>query len=524
MFKKLLASTLAGCMVIGSLAACGSTDTAAQDSAVKETEAKTTESVSEPAAEKEAEAAKGEPTNLILFNVCGDLAEDHEEVWGKINEILTEKINVTVEYRNITWAEYDQKYPMIISSGEQVDILYCMNGTWQNYVEKGAFMDLTELAPVYAPNLLRAYSEDQIQASTMDDKLWIMPPNYSVQVINGVAVRGDLMDKYGIEEIKNADDFVDYLTAVYENEEGFTLFQDNSRLIPTGSTGTVGEWSALGGTSNLFFFNGSEGADYTDIRLPYEIDRQIADWEAVSRAYEAGVVPKDVLMTQVVSHEAFAEGTLPAACVNTGNFSGTGVWGKIMEEHPEWDVRWYCFDPEISPVVSPIANGWVIPATAKNPELSLQVMELLAMDEELNRLVNYGIEGKHYVINEDGQRDLPEGVTAEERGYNGYGSIHWSKEFKLADAGTWPEYESTLSAYVDRGHISPLNGFSPDFTAVETELANMTALWSEYVKSLDYGVLPVSETIEEVKSAMEAAGAEKVREEIKAQIAAFLAE
>ena len=113
-------------------------------------------------------------------------------------------------------------------------------------------MDLTELAPVYAPNLYGAYSEDQIQASTMDDKLWIMPPNYSVQVINGVAVRGDLMDKYGIEEIKNADDFVDYLTAVYENEEGFSLFQDNSRLIPTGSAGGVGEWTALSGTSNLF--------------------------------------------------------------------------------------------------------------------------------------------------------------------------------------------------------------------------------------------------------------------------------
>ena len=90
--------------------------------------------------------------------------------------------------------------------------------------------------------------------------------------------------------------------------------------------------------------------------------------------------------------------------------------------------------------------------------------------------------------------------------------------------GTWPEYDAVVAEFVEKGHISPINGYVIDETNISTELANMTALWNEYKTSLSFGVLPVDETLEEIAAAMEAAGAEKVREEISAQIAAFLAQ
>ena len=512
MLKKILAPILAGVMVVGCLTACGNSEPAVEEKSetVETSVVKDSEEVEEP---------KGDPTNLILFNVTNELAADHDLVWGKINEILLEKLNVTVEYRNISWAEYKDKYPMIISSGEQVDILYCMNGTWQGYAEKGAFMDLTDLAPKYAPNLYGSLTEDQIVASTLHDKMWILPPHYIFTSINGVAVRGDLMDKYGIEDIITPSDFLEYLKVVYENEEGFALFTDNNL---NGQLQVVDAWQPVPSTENLVWFDSSEGADPSVLQFSWEHEKSIDKWKVLNEANEAGVMPKDAVMSEVSSQDAFVEGTMPAAAINSGNYSSAKVWGKIQEEHPEWDPRWYYFYPEESRLISPISNGWVIPATAKNPELSLQVMDLLAMDEELHDLVNYGIEGTHYVVNEKGELDLPEGKTAETKGYSGYGTIHVNEDYMKNTVGTWPELNETVASYIENGHISPLAGFSLDTSKISTELANMAAIWNEYNKSMHYGILPVDETIEEIKTAMEAAGCEKVREEVSAQIAAFL--
>ena len=73
------------------------------------------------------------------------------------------------------------------------------------------------------------------------------------------------------------------------------------------------------------------------------------------------------------------------------------------------------------------------------------------------------------------------------------------------------------------GYINPLTGFVIDKTSFEAELANMQETWKQYNKSLTYGVLPVDETLAEIKAIMEKAGCEKVRTEVSKQIADFLA-
>ena len=510
MLRKFFSIVLACAMVIGCLTACGNE---AKTSEVSKTETTETAKV-ETSTPVETEKPKGPPTKLVLMNITNELHPDHDMVWDKINEILIEKLNVTVEYRNLTWAEQGQKYPLIVQSGEQIDILYCMSGSVKTYAEKGAFTDLTELAPEYAPNLYGALSEDQIAASKVNGKMYILPPNYIFSTVNGVAVRGDLMDKYGIKDIATFDDFIKYMETVYANEKDFTLYSE-------GTTGYLlyayNEYADVPGTS-LAVFDSSEGADHSKIEFIWENEKKIEYYKAVEKLYQSGVMPKDAVMSSVNSQTGFIEGTLPAASLNMANFAL--AWQEIQKEHADWDPRFYWFDKEATHVISPISNGWVIPTTSKYPELALQVMDLLAMDEELHNLVNYGIEGVHYVV-KDGQVALPDGV--EKSTYSTYGTVHQNQDYRMNTAGYLSDYDERVAEFIEKGHISPFAGFAIDKTAIETEFANMNSIMKEYNKSLTYGALPVDETLEEIKEKMEAAGCVKVRKEIETQLAAFLA-
>ena len=510
MLRKFFSIVLACAMVIGCLTACGNET---KTSEVSKNE--TSETKVETSTPVETEEPKGPPTKLVMMNITNQLHPDHDMVWDKINEILIDKLNVTVEYKFMTWAEQAQKYPLIVQSGEQIDMLYCMAGNDRTYGEKGAFTDLTELAPEYAPNLYGALSEDQIKAVTRNGKIYILPPNYAVAAVNGVAVRGDLMDKYGIKDIATHDDFIEYMTTVYANEKDFTLFSE-------GTTGyiltTYSEWQPVPGCT-LAVFDSSEGADYTDIKFVWENEKHIETYKANEKLYNSGVMPKDALMSSANSKDGFIEGTLPAAALNITNFAA--AWQEIQEKHADWDPRFYWFDKEATHVISPVSNGWAIPATSKYPELALQVLDLLAMDEELHNLVNYGIEGVHYVV-KDGQIALPDGV--ETSTYSTYGTIHQNKDYRMNNAGYLPDYDERVAEFIETGHITPFSGFNIDTTPIATELANMQEIWKQYSKSLAYGVLPVDETLEEIAKLMKAAGCEKVHDEITKQLAAFLAD
>ena len=70
-------------------------------------------------------------------------------------------------------------------------------------------------------------------------------------------------------------------------------------------------------------------------------------------------------------------------------------------------------------------NGFAIAATCQNPERTLAAMDLIMNDPRYNTLLQYGIEGETYIINEEGKVDYPEGVTADTTSYNWENTGFW---------------------------------------------------------------------------------------------------
>ena len=100
-----------------------------------------------------------EEVELVMY-LIGSEQPDHAKVMEKLNEKLKEDLNCTLNLKYIGFGEFDTKYPLVLSSGEQIDIIY--TSAWLNYpqlVKKGAYMPVDDMLEKYAP---KTYAESDI--------------------------------------------------------------------------------------------------------------------------------------------------------------------------------------------------------------------------------------------------------------------------------------------------------------------------------------------------------------------------
>src|SRR5687767_9879585 len=95
------------------------------------------------------------PVELDYYYV-GWPVTDLQLVEDAVNAIAQPEINATVHLHPIDFSSYAERMRVMISSGEQCDLMLLDRGNWNNYataVANGALLPLDDLLPQYAPNL-----------------------------------------------------------------------------------------------------------------------------------------------------------------------------------------------------------------------------------------------------------------------------------------------------------------------------------------------------------------------------------
>ncbi|MDD4796480.1 MAG: hypothetical protein PHO66_01765, partial [Eubacteriales bacterium] len=67
------------------------------------------------------------PYAKIIWYTVGDQHADHDEVWGRFNEMLKQKMNTEVDIKFTTWTDWQTKYNVLLTSGEQIDGIFAAN-------------------------------------------------------------------------------------------------------------------------------------------------------------------------------------------------------------------------------------------------------------------------------------------------------------------------------------------------------------------------------------------------------------
>jgi putative aldouronate transport system substrate-binding protein len=163
-------------------------------------------------------------------------------------------------------------------------------------------------------------------------------------------------------------------------------------------------------------------------------------------------------------------------------------------------------------------GGMSVGAHSKNPERALMVYDIIRHDEEMYMLLNYGIEGIQYII-EDGVMKRPEGY---EEAKHQYYSDFWGgrmDKFELPNETFWSGMPEIYARYDKIKKPFPYGRFVFDKTPIEAELAAITDVASQLAPGIAFGKVPDPEkAVEELRQKLLLVGHEKVMAEIQRQL------
>ena len=206
--------------------------------------------------------------------------------------------------------------------------------------------------------------------------------------------------------------------------------------------------------------------------------------------------------------------------------SGQYAYGHTaaMRAEREIDVRYVPLSarPIIS-TMSAAGSGFAVSVYSQNQAAAVQFLNAWYTDNELAVILTEGVEGIHWqwYTDDDGNQlieHIPEGRETYGTWRFGMGNIFALTARNLDGYGFFERF----NAYNALGVGTPILGFNFDNSAVAMEHAALIAVVDEWRHALTVGAVDPAVAVPAYLAALRANGADRVLEEINAQLQAFL--
>ena len=536
MKKKLLSVLLAAAIVV-TTAGCGGGGKSAvdaldeagktQDQEVQEDQTDQVQENALPDGEGEKEPEKLDTSERIDFVMyqLGDAPADEEKVEEKINEILLEKVNATVDFQFSTWTDWQQKYSLQLTTGG-ADLIYTAN--WSEYgklANSGAFLPLDDLIDTVSPGIRELLGESALNQCRVNGELYTIPCNYLEYTCNGILYREDLREKYGLPVPDSLESMEAYLTGIKENEPDQQLLDVNGQENMAQAFNLKYPWVTAAGIPyglSIDYETPSEINDYwfsDDFVDDMKLMKKWADLEFWSRSALSNT-PQDTPLENGLSVMYFS-GFNPSKAM--------GVKKDLEKEHPDWKVEFIAFG-EVNGAIFPAnmqTNGTAISKDCKDLQRAMKVLELLLTDKELNALANCGIEGEHYELDENGYyQNLSDKFTYESMGtWNLRNTEIMILSEEKENLSRLSETYEALGAKTKFPNTDIFGGFTEDNTAYATESSAVQNVCNQYLGPLQAGLVDdVDAAVTQFRDKVKEAGVDACRDGFKEQWLAYCEE
>lgn len=507
---KLVCLTIAVMMAFTSvLTACGKKDSPQTGDVSNNTTAATS-----TAGTASGDTSSLEPYEITQYIVNID-QPDLSTVVGEMNKILKDKINATLNLKILDWGSYDQKIKVIISASEDYDL--CFTAPWlNNYydnVNKGAFMELDELLPQYAPKAYAAIPTKFWDAARVKGKIYGFL-NYQIFArTDAVAFQKALTDKYSFDptKVSKLEDMEPFLENISKKDKDLLPIHQGANegsLLMSNMINYMGYEELAGHIPGAIKQDDTTGT----IVNQYESVEFQNMFKLMRKWYQAGYFRKDIATITDVTNERRAgkfaiesEGTYkPGGIAELANMTG-----KKAEDYIEVQLS-----KPFAATGGIIATMFGLSKTSKDPARAMMYLEEINTNSELYNLMCFGIKDKHYTQDADGY------VTAiADGGYNPVTDWEFGNQFNALyragnDKGNW-ELTKKIN---EEAKISPLTGFAFDSTPVKTEIAQCQAVMKEYYYVLGTGSGDYEKVYPQFIEKLKNAGGEKIIAEMQKQV------
>ncbi|KOS02603.1 ABC transporter substrate-binding protein, partial [Paenibacillus polymyxa] len=167
----------------------------------------------------------------LQFYMLGDAPKDLSTIEAEINKLAEKDLNATVKFNYTTWTDWDQKYKLLLSSGQPIDLIFTADWTqYQAYAKKGAFLPLDDLLPKAAPALQKFVPQDMWDGVKIGGKIYTVPGTYKEYVTNGFVWREDLREKYNLPKPTDIKSYEAYMDGIRQHEPNMKTVSLNSDI------------------------------------------------------------------------------------------------------------------------------------------------------------------------------------------------------------------------------------------------------------------------------------------------------
>lgn len=499
--KKVLALGMAGAMAL-SLAACGG-DTSTSGSTSTGT--------------GETSTADGEVVTLKWVMVGNGMPSNYDAWLAQVNPYLEQKIGVNIDVEVVGWGDWDQRRNVIVNTAGEYDILFTNVNTYTNDVGVGAFLDITDLLPEYAPDLWASIPEDFWDACRVNGQIYGIPAMKDSSITNLVVWDKGAMDAAGYDGSTMKDLTDPELTEAL----GSQALKDY--LVENGYADTAWPLSSSGATYLTFTYDTmgagliAMGVKYNDaegkVVSIYEQPEIMEYLNLFHQWYQDGIINADANVKP--EENAYK----PAAVAQGWPLAAVTNWGPNMGVEEAVAYQW---GPTIISNDSVRGSLSCISANCEHPDKALQFLQLVNTDTYVRDLFFYGVEGDNWEYTDETKTKVHKNNADWSMAGYTQGSFF---TVTPTDAYEFNEYDQVAEQNAN-AEPSVLLGFSMDTEPVKDQLNQCITIAESYKSELltgSCGGTDPETMVAQMVDELNAAGFQDVLTEAQRQVDEFLA-
>lgn len=459
------------------------------------------------------------PVVRVCINKPGT-GEDEQLIEEELNKLLAERYGLQIDI--VLKQDNTQLNLMLTGGADTVDIFtsfwFMSPSTLYN---NGQLLNLDPYMEEYGQGILDLYADypEVLNCGKISGSLYGVPAYTAWSTPNIYVVKEDVSNAANIDwsQVKTLADATDAMVAMKEATP-------TSYLIP-GATQTYWvpkDLDDLGDTKYLGVILNPD--TNTTVENYYESAQFLDFMEQVKVWKENDIISPDPMSNDQATlynvMYGIADGTpgyswsVDEFCYESNiqqNLNGNMVGAQIGERYiTTGTVQTYM---------------WHISSFTKNPEAAVTLLNALYTDTDVAFLLTFGIEGKHYVVDENGQFHYPDGLGAFDVAWGGMPMDYWPNITECPTFYYQPvdKYEKMMATN-DEAKLSKALGFVFDSSEVQDQMAACSSVVDQYYLPLINGEVDIDETLPVFQQALKDAGIDEIVTAKQAQLDAWLAE
>jgi putative aldouronate transport system substrate-binding protein len=446
----------------------------------------------------------------VAYPAITEAPEDLPSVEAEINARFSARIGSNVRLVPIPRRVFERQLSMMLASASPPDLFATDAGELHTRISRGQALALDNLLVFGGRNIARAIAPEYLRVGRSQGQTFAVPSIRDYASYYGVLMREDLIDKHNIqlEGIRHLADLEPVLRRIKEAEPDMVplglsdfrafLYAYNNEYDQLGDDeGVLADLSPNAKVTNLF-----------ETRWYEEAAALARKW------YLLGYLPRDVDTSRESAEDLLAAGKVFAALFPlTPGSAGqeSRITGHALRSVPL--TRSVSTTDKVGKVI------WAISARSTRSVTAMRFLDLLYADAELVNLLDWGIEGRHYVRITQNVITLPDGAEDGRVGYQpNHGWLFGNQFLSYIFLGDDPNLWLKMGEFNRTAMKSPALGFSFDPAPIKATYIAVRNVMNDYRDGLETGTLDPAAVLPAFRRKLREAGIDAVMAEKQRQL------